>query len=313
MPTGSHFVRDHFGIPAVDLAGWRLKVVGAVTDQLSLSLQDLGLFAKHRLNVVLECAGHRRAEHAPNVRGIQWGVGAVSEAEWVGIRLSDVLGEASPRGHYVVLEGIDQGAYDGAGVVSYARAIPLEKALHGDTLLAWGMNDEPLPPEHGAPLRAIVPGWYATDSVKWLHRILVTAEPFMGPFEARDYRIEDSSGTSSRLTALPVHSLLTSVGDHGMLCEGETALRGIAWGGSGGVARVEVSVDGGPWAEATLAPSHARYSRSHWSFAWAAQPGVHTITIRATDASGVAQPDEPCWNAGGYANASTQRVRIAVN
>jgi DMSO/TMAO reductase YedYZ molybdopterin-dependent catalytic subunit len=263
---------------------------------------------------VLECAGHRRSEYQPATRGLPWQTGAVSEAVWAGTSLAHVLEQAGVRdGRFVLLEGADRGHFRGAGDFAFARALPIAKALEPDTLLAWQMNDEPLPPGHGAPLRAIVPGWYATDSVKWLRRITVRDQRFAGPFEAIDYRLaRDSEQRGARLTTLAVHSLITSLGDGERVAAGEQTLRGIAWGGTGGVARVEISVDGGDWQAAELKRSAGRYARRHWRFAWRAQPGLRTVAVRATDAARSPQPPEPPWNEGGYANASIQRARVRV-
>jgi DMSO/TMAO reductase YedYZ molybdopterin-dependent catalytic subunit len=264
---------------------------------------------------VLECAGHRRSELTPQPAGLPWAVGAISEATWSGISLAHVLNEAGVRreGRFVVLEGADRGPFRGDRVVAFARALPIDKALDPDTLLAWWMNGEPLPLAHGAPVRAIVPGWYATDSVKWLARITVVAEPFAGPCEAKDYRLSPTpDGHDGRLTALPVHSLITSVADRERITDGAQVLRGIAWGGAGGIARVEVSVDGSPEQRAALTAARSRYGRTHWSFAWRAVNGLRTLSVRATDGRAETQPTRPSWNEGGYANASVHRIRVLV-
>jgi DMSO/TMAO reductase YedYZ molybdopterin-dependent catalytic subunit len=243
-----------------------------------------------------------------------WQTGAVSEAFWAGTSLAHVLAHASVRdGRFVLLEGADGGPFRGAGDFPFARALPIAKALDLDTLLAWQMNGAPLPHGHGAPLRAIVPGWYATDSVKWLRRITVLEELFEGPFEAIDYRLaSDPEQQGARLTTLQVHSLLTSLGDGERLPAGTQTLRGIAWGGTGGVAGVEISIDGGDWQAAELRRPAQRYARWHWSFAWHAQPGLRTVAVRATDAAGASQPPRPPWNEGGYANASIRRARVLI-
>jgi sulfane dehydrogenase subunit SoxC len=162
-------------------------------------------------------------------------------------------------------------------------------------------------------LRAIVPGWYATDSVKWLQRICMLDESFDGPFEAIDYRLPTSDGSpGARLTDLPVHALLVSPGEEDELASGGVELRGIAWGGEGGVARVDVAIDGGEWEEADLTPPDGQYGRTHWTFAWLAEEGSYTVSVRATDAAGNSQPPVPAWNEGGYANSSTQHVALHI-
>jgi DMSO/TMAO reductase YedYZ molybdopterin-dependent catalytic subunit len=314
MPTEAHFRRDHFQPPQVDHEPWRLTIEPLRGPALELAPDELTTLPRRELRVVLECAGHRRAEYEPAPRGIAWQTGAVSEAVWAGASLADVLVAAgATTGRYVVLEGADAGPFRGEGRHAFARALPLAKALDADTLLAWEMNGRPLPHGHGAPLRAIVPGWYATDSIKWLRRIAVLDRPFDGPFEAVDYRVApEPGGPGTRLTRLPVHALLLSHADGRTGGRGTGELRGIAWGGEGGPARVDVSLDGGAWQSATLDAPQSRYARAHWSFAWQAEPGLRTIAVRATDAAGNAQPSVPSWNEGGYANASCQRIRIAV-
>ena len=309
MPSGAHFRRDHFSPAIADPAAWRLGVGGSVGRPLELGFERLRSYPRRELRVVLECSGHRRAEYRPATRGVPWQLGAVSEAVWAGASLRDLLEDASvsDAAQFIVLEGADRGPFRGEGDVPFARALPLEKALHPDTLLAWEMNGEPLPLAHGAPLRAIVPGWYATDSVKRLGRIAALEEPFDGPFEAIDYRVD-----GERLTALRVHALLTSAREGEQLAAGDRVLRGIAWGGEGGVARVEVSVDRSDWEQAALDQVAGPYAFARWNVSWPAEPGLHTVAVRATDAAGATQPPEPVWNEGGYANSSIQRVRLHV-
>jgi sulfane dehydrogenase subunit SoxC len=309
MPTELHFRRDHFPPPSADLESPRLEVGGRVDRQLTLDLGALRAHPRRELVVALECAGHRRSEYLPATAGLPWEVGAVSEATWAGASLRDVLEHAgvASSARFVVLEGADRGPFRGGPETPFARALPIAKALHPDTLIAWEMNGEPLPEAHGAPLRAIVPGWYATDSVKWLQRIEVLDEPFAGPFEALDYRIR-----GERLTAVPPHSLLTSVHDRDRVPQGEQVLSGIAWGGAGGIAAVEISIDGESWKPASLDATRGPYAFTRWSVPWSAQRGLRTVAVRATDTAGTTQPPQPEWNEGGYANSSIQQVRVLV-
>jgi DMSO/TMAO reductase YedYZ molybdopterin-dependent catalytic subunit len=310
MPTCLHFRRDHFAVPHWEPGAWRLDVDGR-----RLTLADLHRLPKRTQPVVLQCAGDRRSEYAPPTRGVPWSLGAVSEATWSGAALRDVLAlVGTRRAAYVVLEGADGGRVEGAAApIRFARALPADKALHPDTLLAWEMNGEPLPVEHGAPLRAVVPGWYATDSVKWLERISLLDEPFDGHFEVSDYRLQTEEGQHGvRLTRLPVTSLVTSVTDGDILRAGSTILQGVAWGGDHGIARVELDVDGAGWRSAELEAPASPYSRTFWQLPWSAEPGVHTLHVRATDGAGAQQPDTPVWNVRGFANASVHRVTVAV-
>lgn len=317
LPAAAHFRREHFPVPVVDPAEWRLALAGAVRTPAIVTLSDLLVAPRRSQAVVLECAGHRRAELAPPTPGLQWSAGAVSEAVWAGVPLRDLLERAGVdrRAREVVLQGADRGPFDGLpGTHSYSRSLPLRKALDPDTVLAVEMNGRPIPSEHGGPVRAIVPGWYATDSVKWLERIQVSADEFDGPFQALDYRfatIEDP-GPGARMERMPVHALVTDPADAAVLCPGAARVRGIAWSGAGAVTRVDVRVDAGPWTQAAIAGRHGRHGRTFWQLEWEAAPGVHTIAVRARDASGAVQPEEPVWNRGGYVVHSVHRVIVTV-
>src|SRR3954454_8711087 len=213
MPFAAHFRRDHFAVPAVRPETWSVEVVGAVRRPLLLCQPGLEALGAHTERVTLECAGHRRTEHVPPAAGLAWAIGAVGEARWTGARLADVLTRVGvlPGARFVVLEGADHGPFDGRdGSFPFARALPLEKALASESLLAWAVNDEALEVARGGPVRAVIPGWYATDSVKWLHRITVIEDEFDGPWETDDYRLIDhgEEGPGRRMYDMPVHALL---------------------------------------------------------------------------------------------------------
>jgi DMSO/TMAO reductase YedYZ molybdopterin-dependent catalytic subunit len=298
-----HFRRDHFDPPLIDEREFALEVTGGGRD-LRLTMDELRRLPRRQLDVVLECAGHRRDEFDPPTPGLQWGIGAVAEARWAGAALADVLARVEVAGDVteLALYGVDRGISELApGIRPYARSIPLDKALDRDTLLVWEMDGAPLPAGHGAPLRAIVPGWYATDSVKWLHRIELLRAPFDGPFQALDYRWVDDRHPfpGVRMDEVPVHSVITSV-------SGATA-HGVAWGG-GGIARVDVRVDDGEWREAVLQLGSGAYARTCWSMELSGSP--RSVAARATDVNGRRQPERPTWNAGGYRNNSVHRVEL---
>ena len=161
---------------------------------------------------------------------------------------------------------------------------------------------------HGAPLRAVVPGWYATDSVKWLQRIEVVREPFRGYWEREEYRFVapgEEDGPGRRLTTLPVHALVT-VHDAAEAC-------GVAWSDGTPIARVDVSVDEEPWQAAELEPGAGRWALTRWRLAWSPRPGVHDVAVRATDAAGRTQPLRPAPNLGGFANHAVHRVTLQVD
>jgi DMSO/TMAO reductase YedYZ molybdopterin-dependent catalytic subunit len=318
MPTDLHFVRNHFDVPDVDATTWCVEVGGAVETPTRLTLDDLRAFPAKTQAVTLECAGHRREEFEPTAQGVQWGVGAVAEARWTGVPLEEILLAARPseRACEVVFEGADCGTHRTTDdQVAFARSIPLGRALTGDVLLAWAMNGRPIPPKHGAPLRVIVPGVYAVASVKWLRRIEVLEEPFEGPFQAEDYRMLGLSGNGNgeSLHELGINALIVSpqVGD--VLDATAISISGVAWGGRGTVASVEVRIDGEPWRPAAVTTPNPPYGLAHWhTVVVGIDPGEHTLEVRAHDKDGFTQPALPRWNALGYANNSRHRVTITV-
>ena len=318
IPIELHFVRDHFPAPELDPAEWSLEVTGN-RQALEIDLEQLRLLPERTLRVVLECAGHRRAEFDPVPSGQPWPCGAVAERAGRGPPPGAVAPPGRhPRGRAfeVVLEGSDSGPVEGfEGTHRFARSLPLAKALHHDVLLVHAMNGEPIPVDRGGPVRAIVPGWYATDSVKWLDRIWFTPEPFDGVFQAHDYRLKlpGEPGPGRRMTAVPVHALITTPADGAHdLTAGEAVIRGVAWGGAGGLAQVRVRVDQGPWIPARLAPARGPYARTHWELPCRLTPGIHEISCRAIDVAGRTQPSDPPANERGYGNNAVQRIAVRV-
>ena len=263
LPTGLHFVRSHFGVPTVDPAGWILEVGGAVRRPRRYPLSKLRQRQARTQEVVLECAGHRRDEFRPIATGLQWGVGAISEARWTGVPLSEVLEEVSPTDGAceVLFEGCDRGPHrNSSSVVSFARSIPLDRALAGDVLLAWRMNGQPIPPIHGAPLGVIVPGSYGVASIKWLRRITVLEQAFVGPFQTDDYQLNGRS-----LQELKVNSLIVEPADGDLLPAGAVKVCGAAWSGRDGIASVEIRLVGGQWQQAVLNVPRQPTALHHWS------------------------------------------------
>lgn len=315
IPTELHFVRDHFRAPRLDPGRWSVTLSGNEAT-LELDLALLRRLPRRTLAVVLECAGHRRAEFEPMPRGIPWGVGAVAEAEWTGASLASVLelGGMPADAFEVVLEGADTGPVDGfEGSHRFARSLPLAKALDPDVLLAYEMNGESIAVSRGGPVRAVVPGWYATDSVKWLDRIWFTSEEFDGVFQAHDYRLcaPGEPGPGRRMEALPVQALITTPsGGEAGVAAGEVPIRGTAWGGTRGVAVVLVRVDLGPWTPAQLGRSRGPYARVSWATSCTLSAGTHEIACRAIDRAGQAQPARPPANVRGYGNNAIHRVRL---
>ncbi|HEX4365098.1 MAG TPA: sulfite oxidase [Solirubrobacteraceae bacterium] len=318
MPLGAHFRRDHYPAPALDSASWSLEVGGAVRRPLCLDVAQLRRLGAQTERVVLECAGHRRSEYEPAVPGLTWAEGAVGEARWTGAPLAAILERAGvlPTASVVVLEGADAGPFAGRdGSHPFARGLPLDKARAPETMLVWEVNGAPIDRRHGGPVRAIVPGWYATDSVKWLTRITILEGEFDGPWEVDDYRLlpAGDKGPGERMTTMPVHALVVEPCEDSGQRPGPATARGVAWGGEGGIALVEMRIDGGPWRRADLGPSRGAYARRFWKAPWIASAGRHRIEVRATDATGRCQPEQVRWNQRGYANNAVHGAWVSVD
>ncbi len=319
MPNARFYVRNHFQIPRLDLATWRLEVRGLVERPLSLAWRDLTNLPSQARVVTLECAGNGRSMLQPRVNGEQWNLGAVSTAEWTGVPLIEVLDRAGVRsdGCYLVLRGADNGKVEGRGdSISFERSLSIDDARGSEALLAYAMNGEPLPPQHGYPLRLIVPSWYAVASVKWLTEIDVVVEPFHGHYQTETYYFErECNGHLVRepVSLQRVRSLITEPAEDAELERGELAIRGVAWSGVAPIARVEIQMDNGPWQEARLVGERKRHSWQWWELiTHLDQPGANVIRSRATDLAGRTQPESPEWNRLGYGNNAMQKVRIVV-
>ncbi len=322
-PAGLHYLLIHYDIPAVDPDGFRLDVGGRVSRPLTLSLDDLQARPTITREVTLECAGNGRAL-LPDPRPVSqpWLAEAVGTASWTGTPLAPLLEEAGPLDDAVevVFSALDHGV-EGGEAQRYERSLPLAEALAGDAFLAYGMNGGPLLPQHGFPLRLVVPGWYGMAHVKWLTRITLVDEPFEGYQQAHAYRFrrdEDDPGTP--LSRIFPRALMIPPGAAGFperertLDAGRHTLEGRAWSGWARIDRVEVSTDGGAtWAGATLdPPPTSAHAWRGWRHEWDATPGEHVLCCRARDAAGNAQPGEADWNVGGYANNGIQRVAVRV-
>jgi DMSO/TMAO reductase YedYZ molybdopterin-dependent catalytic subunit len=320
MPNAHFYVRNHFQIPNLDPAGWRLEVAGLVERPLALSLAQLRAMPSQTSVVTLECAGNGRATLDPPVPGEPWGLGAVSTAEWTGVPLVDVLDLAGvkPAAREVMFQGADSGRVEGrAGVIRFERSLVVEQLRDNGAILAFAMNGESLPVQHGYPLRLIVPGWYAVASVKWLIRIQVIGEPFAGHYQVDKYQYEhhhDGHVEREPVTLQQVRSLIVEPRADQALSRGETLIRGVAWSGAAPIARVEVSIGRGPWQSATLLGDRHRGRWQWWQLpARLDTVGPITVRAKATDLAGRTQPDHPPWNADGYGNNAVQETLVTVS
>jgi DMSO/TMAO reductase YedYZ molybdopterin-dependent catalytic subunit len=320
-PPGLHYVLVHYDVPDVDAATWSLEVGGEVTRPLSLDLDALRAYPAVSLPVTLECAGNGRAHLMPRPVSQPWLEGAVGTAVWTGARLSDVLADAgvTDRAVDVVLTGADHGIERGVEQ-DYARGLTLEQARRPEVLLAYEMNGQPLPPQHGFPLRAVVPGWYGMTSVKWLTSLRVIDTSYDGFQNAVAYRYkQDVEDEGEPVTTIAPRALVVPPGfpDFGsrrrVVDAGPVPLQGRAWSGRGPVTQVEVSADGGAtWSAATLEPPLGAFAWARWTCTWDAVPGDHELWVRAGDGSGRTQPVDPPWNTQGMGNNAVQRVAVHV-
>lgn len=319
MPNAHFYVRNHFQIPVMEPPAWQLNVGGLVERPLSLSLREIYNLPSQTRVVTLECAGNGRALLDPPVEGEKWELGAVSTAEWTGVPLVEVLDRAGlkPGAREVVFRGPDGGPVDGRnGRTGFERSLTLDHARDGEVLLAYAMNGEPLPVNHGHPLRLIVPSWYAVASVKWLTEIEVIGHAFEGYFQTDRYifeREQDGKVTKEPLTLQRVRALITDPSAGEGVPHGELAIRGVAWSGAAPIARVEVNLDGEGWQEARLVGDRHRHSWQWWELLTRTpRPGRLSLRARATDLAGRTQPDVPEWNRLGYGNNAVQELVITV-
>src|SRR5438034_2637098 len=301
-PTESFYVRTHFPIPSIDRDAWWLRIEGEVENSFVINYEELLELESVTVPATLECAGNNRSLLERKVKGVQWGLGAVGTAEWTGVSLSILLDRAHAKtnSRHVVLEGADGGMLEDPksppGELKFARSIPVAKA-RADVLLAYKMNGEDLPPEHGFPVRAIVPGWYAMASVKWLQRIIVTDRPFTGYYQTLDYAYWQRRGDDAELTPLSEMQVKAEIARpaEGETVPANTAVRvcGAAWACDAEITKVELSMDSGAtWKDAKLLGESNSNAWRLWEFTWQtpSQPGKQTLIARATDSLGRTQP-----------------------
>lgn len=313
--------RNHFSYPTLSYSNYWLPINGLVAKPLLLSMQDILQLPSKTIQVTLECSGDKRSFFKPKVFGEQWEKGAISQGYWKGVPLRSLLEHAGIRegAKEVFVEGYDFGERtDLNQVFTYARSLPIEKALHPDTIIAYEYNNQPIPFKHGYPLRLIVPSWYAMASVKWIKQITVIDSAFTGPFQSINYVYypnKENAKDAFPVTTINVNSTIQKLLDREILNTGNRLIRGIAWTGKGSIAKVEISVDGGSsWQNANLETADpAAYGWQSWSHEWnAAKKGEYTLMSKATDTHGRTQPAIPFWNQKGYGYNAIDMIRVKV-
>ncbi|MDU8913161.1 sulfite oxidase [Aestuariicoccus sp. MJ-SS9] len=318
-PTGAHYLLTHFDVPALDEGSHRLTFGGGFEQPFDLSLDDIRALPQVTMPVTLECAGNGRARVSPRSHSMPWSVEAVGTSEWTGTPLRPLIERARPAQGTVdiVFTGADEG-FDNGVRHFFGRSLTLDLIADLDVLLVHAMNGQPLLPQHGAPLRIVVPGWYGMASVKWLSRIEAIDTPYQGFQQVQTYRYRDHPEDEGRpVTAIRVKSLMIPPGIPDWLTRtrqvepGSVEITGRAWAGKVPIARVEFG-DGDTWQEAQLTPGSGPYAWSKWSVTWQATPGEHLLRCRATDAEGNTQPLEQRWDASGFGNNAAHCVAVFV-
>lgn len=318
-PNRLFFVRNHFARPTIDLDAWRLSVEGAVRRPRQWTWDELNELPQRTVFATVECAGNGRSFLQPRAAGVQWAAGAIGHAEWTGVPLRTILDEAGvqPEAVEIVFQGADEGSEsDHPEPMHFERALPLDKALHPDTLLATRMNGEPLEADHGFPLRLFVPGWYGVASVKWLVRIAVIDRPFAGYFQTTKYTVRRHSGTGIETAVvgpMAVKSEILRPRQGELLGLGRNRVVGLAWAGEEAVARVEISVNAHDWTPAELIGPRAPYSWTLFEATWQIDTsGDHSLYARAISESGQVQPAEHDPLHGGYLIAFSRPTHVRV-
>lgn len=321
------YIRNHGTVP--DMASdHRVLVDGLVRRPMGFTLDDLRAgFAERTVIATLQCAGNRRAEfqRVGKTKGDPWAVGAIGNAAWTGVALSDLLAAAGVQSGacHVAFTGADEVEVDGDRA-AYGVSIPLDKAIRPDVMIAWAINGEPLLPHHGAPLRIVVPGYAGVRSVKWLSRIEVRDKPSQAPIQARDYKLFPASVAADdadwdqglTINEMPLNSAICDPVDGATMVRGQQILRGYAIAYGRAVVRVEVSTDGGVgWRQADLTrDEESPGAWSQWQIEVDLNPGSHMLMVRAFDDAGQGQPEWPghLWNFAGYLCSAWHRVRIHI-
>jgi DMSO/TMAO reductase YedYZ molybdopterin-dependent catalytic subunit len=318
-PAGLHYLLIHFDIPATDTDTWRLRIEGLVSESRAFSVADLRRLPASTVRVTMECAGNGRGQTSPRYPSMPWLEEGVSTAEWTGVPLSVLFRaiQVKESVRELVFHGADRGIDRGIEH-TFSRSLAPAEALRDDVMVAYAMNGQPLLPQHGAPLRLIVPDWYGMASVKWLERIEAIDHAFDGVQQSGSYHFRSVQGEKGvPCTRMRVNSLMAPpgipyyYGRRRNLDAGWVEILGRAWSGDAPVRRVEFAVDG-IWQDAVLDVAAGAHAWRRWSVRWKACSGVHELRCRATDETGAVQPLDPPWDVTGFGNNAAQRVEVTV-
>ena len=320
-PLGLHYLLIHYDIQYMDVSTWSLTLGGNVANARTFTYDELLRRPAVTRASTMECAGNGRMALTPRAISQPWGVEAVGNAEWTGTPLGPILEEAGigDSAVEIVFGGADRGVENNIEQ-RYERSLTIDEAMRDEVMLVYAINGQPLTPQHGYPLRLIVPGWYGMTNVKWLTDMTVVDEPFEGYQQTHAYRVRyEEHEPGEVLERIRPRALMIPPGVPDFLTRerllepGPTKLEGRAWSGFAPIERVEVSTDAGrTWTDAELGPQPERYAWVGWSTNWVAEPGEHGLSVRAYDAAGNVQPLEPEWNLGGYACNSVQHLSVTV-
>ena len=306
-PNELFYIRGHFPFENILDNNWSIDITGNANSPYRITIDELMDLPKKTLPVTMECAGNNRKDLDPKVSGNQFDTGAVSNAIWAGASLKTVLDKAEiiSTTKEILFEGADKGEPEpGKETISYLRSLPLKDVLDNeDILIAYEMNGEPIPIEHGAPLRLIVPNWYGMASVKWLNKITALTESFEGYFQTYKYVMKGLESEEERpVREMKVKSAFSVENQRNAISSGIVSISGFAWSGEGNIDKVEVSVDEGKtWLTASVQEPISEYSWQQWNIEWIPSGiGKYKLLSRATDTKGNQQPMEPNWNSMGY-------------
>jgi DMSO/TMAO reductase YedYZ molybdopterin-dependent catalytic subunit len=319
-PTGAHYLLNHFDVPLIDKAQHTLRFHGVFQTPFELSMEDIHALPQVSIPVTMECAGNGRAGLSPRAMSMPWRYEAVGTSVWSGTPLLPLIEKAAPANDVVDISftGADFGYDKGEGHY-FGRSLTPAQLRELDVLLVHSMNGQPLLPQHGAPLRIIVPGWYGMASVKWLGAIEALTQPFDGFQQVRTYQFRQSvEDPGIPIQGMRVKSLMVPPGIPDWstrirrVTAGPNTLSGRAWSGLGqAIDRVDVEIEG-QWHCAQLHKPDGKYAWTRWTLAWDAQPGEYHLRCRATDAQGNTQPLDAPWDIAGFANNAAHSVHVFV-